>query len=154
MIFLSWNTTYNIISTLEIIEKLFFPETFFRTTTTSKRTYARFIGTYYCGYASCKPEHGLSKAFFTRFRLKTYLQVYHLDQKVLGLVTVWRSRSADFNSSSFVVLVEVSLTFCQIFSLIAWHLWKWCCIVYIYLCVWFRFFSKKNVINFAATSLH
>ena len=43
---------------------------------------------------------------------------YHLDQKVLGLVTVWRSRSADFNSF-FVVLVEVSLTFCQIFSLIS-----------------------------------
>ena len=43
----------------------------------------------------------------------------HLDQKVLGLVNVWRSRSADFNSSFFVVLVEVSLTFCQIFNLIA-----------------------------------
>ena len=46
------------------------------------------------------------------------LWIYHLDQKVVGLVTVWRSRSADLNSF-FVVLVEVSLTFCQIFSLIA-----------------------------------
>ena len=44
---------------------------------------------------------------------------YHLDQKVLGLDTVWRSRSADFNPSFFVVLVEVSLRFCQIFRLTA-----------------------------------
>ena len=70
---------------------------------------------------------------------------YHLDQKILGLVTVWRSRSADFNSSFFVVLVEVSLTFCQIFSLITWHLLKRRRIVYIYLCVWFRFFTKKKI---------
>ena len=49
-----------------------------------------------------------------------------------------------FQCFFFVVLVEVSLTFCQIFSLIVWHLLKWRCIVYIYFCVWFRFFTKKK----------
>ena len=76
--------------------------------------------------------------------IHTHTYIYHLGQKVLGLVTVWRSRSADFNSSFFVVLVEVSLMFCQILSLIAWLLLKWRRIVYIYLCVWVRFFTKKK----------
>ena len=83
--------------------------------------------------------------FFCTVCISCYILVltYHLDQKVLGLVTVWRSRSADFNSSFFVVLPEVSLTFWQISSLIAWYLLKWRCIVYIYLCVGFDFSQKK-----------
>ena len=85
---------------------------------------------------------------------KLNLLDYQLDQKVLGLVTAWRSRSADFNSSFFVVLVEVSLTFCQIFSLIAWHLLKWRCIVYTIFVCGFDFSQKNNVIVFAAMSLH
>ena len=37
--------------------------------------------------------------FLLEFSKSSFIKkIYHLDQKVLGLVTVWRSRSADFNS--------------------------------------------------------
>ena len=70
---------------------------------------------------------------------------------------MWLSRSADFNSSFFVVLVEVSLTiFClsdfQIDSLTFFEVTPYC--VHLSLCVVSIFHNKKNVIDFAATSLH
>ena len=38
------------------------------------------------------------------YKIKIYkTHTYHFDKKVLGLVTVWGSRSADFNSSFFCV---------------------------------------------------
>ena len=88
-------------------------------------------------------------------RIAAIILMCHLDQKVLGLVTVWHSRSADFNCSFFCCVgrsvIDVLSDF-QLDSLTFVEVTLQC--VDLSLCVVSIFHKKKNVIDFAATSLH
>ena len=97
----------------------------------------RFTG--FAEYSSFFAQNQIHSSCFT------FTTVYHLDQKVLGLVTVWRSRSADFNSLFFCYVgrsVIDGMSDFQLDSLTFVYVTLYC--VYLSLCVVSIFHKKKK----------